>query len=68
MVISKPRGVKSTFNTSNATSQKPGLFLKSERKARFLFKRQKKRRVAKPTQDFGLIHPLAYHPIMLIHP
>jgi hypothetical protein len=27
------------------------------RKARFLFKRQKKGRVAKPTQDFGLMLP-----------
>ena len=60
MVISKPRGVKSTFNTSNATSQKPGLFLWSEGKLAFSSSDRKKSRVAKPTQDFGLMLPYSW--------
>ena len=68
MVISKPRGVKSTFNTSNATSQRPGFFYGAKESSLSL-QATEKRTCCKANTGFWLDSPLgvssnyAYSPL-----
>ena len=54
MVISKPRGVKSTFNTSNATSQKPGLFFMVRKESLLSLQATEKRTCCEAKAGFWL--------------